>query len=113
MGTNDGKFHIFVLSNGSFTAVPDVPGAFETAVVEDGGLNNAGHIVSQYFSSKGCDLFGTVGCLHGFLLSAGVYTTFDFPAATTTLAFGINSSDDVVGPYIDSSGRVHGYLRTP
>src|SRR5260370_10426505 len=34
VGTSDGKHHMFVLSNGSFTAVPDVPGAFETAVVE-------------------------------------------------------------------------------
>ncbi len=112
-GSTDGKNHMFVLSNGSFTPVPDVPGAFETAVVEDGGLNSAGDIVSQYFSSKGCALFTSAGCLHGFLLSGGVYTTFDFPGATETLAFGVNTSDQVVGTYQDTSGRFHGYLRTP
>ena len=90
-GANDNKRHMFVFSNGGFTSVPDVPGALETAVVEDGGLNSAGHIVSQYCSSKSCSLFTSVGALHGFLLSGGVYTTIDFPAATTTLAFGINS----------------------
>ncbi len=113
VGTSDGKDHMFVLSNGSFTSLPDVPGAFETAVDEDGGLNSVGHIVSQYSSSKHCGLFTSVGCLHGFLLSGGVYTTFDFPGATETLAFGVNSFDDIVGAYIDSSGGVHGYLRTP
>jgi uncharacterized membrane protein len=109
---NDNKHHMFVLSNGTFTSLPDVPGAFDTAVVEDGGLNNAGHIVSQYCSSKSCSLF-TSGAVHGFLLSGGVYTTFDTPGSIATTAFGIDSFDDIVGLYIDSSGRVHGYLRNP
>jgi hypothetical protein len=111
VGTSDGKNHMFVLSRGSFTAVPDVPGALETAVVEDGGLNRVGHIVSQYCSSKPCAL-STPEAIHGFLLSGGVYTTFDFPGATETTAFGLNSFDDIVGAYVDSSG-LHGYLRTP
>ena len=108
---SDGKNHMFVLSNASFTSIPDVPGALETAVVEDGGLNNAGDIVSQHCSSKPCVL-STPGAIHGFLLSGGVYTTFDFPGATETTAFGLNSFDDIVGAYVDSSG-LHGYLRTP
>ncbi len=113
VGTSDGKNHMFVLSNGSFTSIPDDPDAFETAVVEDGGLNRAGDIVSQYNSTKSCALFTSVGCLHGFLLRGGVYTTIDFPGATETLAFGVNSFDQVVGAYEDTSGQLHGYLRTP
>ncbi len=113
VGANDGEFHVFVLSNGSFASIPDVPGAIETAVIEDGGLNSAGHIVSQYCSSKACSLSTGVGNLHGFLLSGGVYTTFDFPGATETLAFGINSFDQVIGVYRDTSGAFHGYIRTP
>jgi hypothetical protein len=113
VSSSDGDHHMFVLSNGSFTSVPDVPGAFETAVVLDGGLNSGGDIVSQYFSSKPCALFTSVGCLHGFLLSAGLYTTIDFPGATETSALGVNTSDQVVGGYEDTSGRFHRYLRTP
>jgi hypothetical protein len=110
--SNDNKHHVFVLSNGTFTSIPDVPGAFDTAVVEDGGLNNAGDIVSQYCSSKSCSLF-TSGTVHGFLLSGGVYTTIDPPGSIGTTAFGLDSFDDIVGAYIDSNGVVHGYLRTP
>jgi uncharacterized membrane protein len=112
-GTSDDNLHMFVLSNGSFSPVPDVSGAFETAVVEDGGLNSASHIVSQYCSSKSCAVFTSVGHLHGFLLSGGVYTTIDFPGATETLALGVNSSDQVVGGYEDTSGEFHAYLHTP
>jgi hypothetical protein len=113
IGTTDGKRHIFVLSNGSFTAIPDVPDSYETARIEDGGLNNLGDIASNYCSSKPCH-FGTIGNIHGFLLSNGVYTTFDYPGPTLmTIAFGVNSSDIVVGGYADSSGVIHGFLRTP
>jgi uncharacterized membrane protein len=111
-GATDGKYHMFVYSNGIFTAVPDVPGAFETAVVEGGGFNNVDDIVSQYCNVKSCSLF-TPGTVHGFLLSGGVYTTFDPPGSIGTGAFGLDSFDDIVGAYVDSSGRVHGYLRTP
>jgi uncharacterized membrane protein len=111
-GATDGKYHMFVLSNGSFTAIPDVPGDFETAVIEDGGLNNTGHIVSQHASSKFFSL-STSGTVHGFLLRGGTYTTFDPPGSIGTTAFGIDSFDDIVGAYVDSSGVLHGYVRTP
>lgn len=112
-GATDGKFHVFILSDGSFTAIPDDPDAFETAVVEDGGLNSAGQIVSQYHSSNQCKLFISSGCLHGFLFSSGVYTTIDYPNSTETLVLGINSSQAVVGGYEDTSGKFHAFLRTP
>lgn len=114
--SNDGKYHVFTLVNNTFTSVPDVPGSFETApggFSEDGGLNNFGDITGHYCSSKSCALFTSVGDLHAFLLKGGVYTTIDFPGAVETLAFGVNSSDDVVGGYQDTSGGFHGYLRTP
>ena len=111
-GADDGRHHVFILSNGIFTAVPDVPGSTETAVIEVGGLNSTGAIVTQYCSGKSCGL-GSVGDVHGFLLSGGVYTSFDFPNAALTMAFGINSYHIIVGGYQDSSGAYHGYLRTP
>jgi uncharacterized membrane protein len=114
--SKDSNYHIFVLNGANFMSVPDVPGALQTApgkFSEVGGLNNGGDIAGHYCSSKSCAIFTSVGDLHAFLLTGGVYTTIDFPGAVETFAYGVNSYDDVVGSYEDSSGRFHGYLRTP
>ncbi len=116
--TGDGKYHIYLLSNGTFTSIPDVPGAVQTAFFEVGGFNRNGDIAASYCSSTPCPwgfqgFFKTTGIVHGFLLDGGVFTTIDFPGATATGAFGLDALDRIVGAYIDASGRVHGYLRTP
>lgn len=116
--TGDGKYHIYLLSNGTFTSIPDVPGAVQTAFFEVGGLNRNGDIAASYCSATPCPwgfqgFFKTTGIVHGFLRNGGVYTAIDFPGATASGAFGVNSFDDLVGAYIDSSGTVHGFLRTP
>jgi len=51
----------------------------------------------------------SVDC-HGFLLRHGVYTVLDVPSADATLANRINPRGDIIGRYIDSSARVHGFL---
>lgn len=110
----DSKYHVYTLVNGTFTSVPDVPGALQVApdaFSEAGGINNSGDLVSNYASATPYN-FHSVGNLHGFLLSGGDYTTIDFPNAAWTLAFGINGSDEIVGLYEDASG-IHGFLRTP
>lgn len=38
------------------------------------------------------------------------FTSFDFPAAAATTAFGINSEGDIVGGYKDAQGAHHGFL---
>lgn len=38
------------------------------------------------------------------------YISFDVPGATTTGAQGINAADAVVGFYVDSAGKQHGFL---
>jgi uncharacterized membrane protein len=112
----DGKFHVYVLTNGSFTTI-DFPGAVQTApggFSHLGGLNDNGDVASTYCSSTPCGVgLNSAGDVHGFLLSGGVFTAIDFPGALITVGFGLNDSDDVVGGYKDSNGRVHGYLRTP
>ncbi len=116
--TGDGKFHIYVSSNGSFAPIPDLSDAVQTATLEVGGFNATGDITATYCGSTPCPwglngMTRTSGNVHGFLLSGGGYTTFDFPGAAVTLALGLNALDDVVGCYIDSNGGIHGYLRTP
>lgn len=115
----DGNYHLFLLSNGVFTTVPDVPGSLETAPadISFGGLSGAGDIVGDYADQTPVMTnfrFGKAnGNLHGFLLSGGVYTTIDFPGANATAAWGVNASGFVIGPYLDTNNIIHGYLRTP
>ena len=71
------------------------------------GINSAGDIVGSYFAR-----FDQVSNgFHGFLLSNGIYSTFDFPTDTyhATLAYGINDMGQIVGDFTDSNGS-HAYL---
>jgi probable HAF family extracellular repeat protein len=43
-------------------------------------------------------------------LAADTYTSFDFPGATNTQAFGINEAGDIVGLYYTADGVRHGFL---
>jgi len=114
----DGNHHLYLLSDGIFESF-DFPGAVETSPAgysHVGGLNNHGDIVNAYASGRpygnlsNPNVFGNV---HGLLLSVGAFSSIDFPDAGATLAFDINDSRQIVGPYADAFGRVHGYLLSP
>jgi hypothetical protein len=50
------------------------------------------------------------GLTHGFLRNRhGEFTKIDFPKANFTVAAGINSRGDIVGPYNDAGGKGHGF----
>ena len=55
----------------------------------------------------------TSGVSHSFLLSNGVFKSFDPPGAIFSDAAGINPSGVIVGVYFDSAVVEHGYIRTP
>jgi hypothetical protein len=38
------------------------------------------------------------------------FISIDYPGATATAAIGINASGHIVGRYIDSAGKQHGFL---
>jgi hypothetical protein len=50
---------------------------------------------------------------HGFVREpSGVFTTVDVPRASSfTIVFGINTTGDTVGGYVDARGATHGFLR--
>ena len=41
------------------------------------------------------------------------FISIDFPGATSTSAYGINSRGDVVGRYVDSAGKTHAFFHSP
>jgi uncharacterized membrane protein len=87
----------FLLSRGTFTTIPDFPGADATNAT---GINGRGDIVGTYLKD---------GTQHGFLLSRkgvfrkGVFSTVDFPDAALTQLWGINNKGQIIGETGESS----------
>jgi probable HAF family extracellular repeat protein len=93
-----------VAQGGFVTFTPiDFPGATETIALD---INDVGEIVGRYVDAAGT---------HGFLLSAGNFTSIDFPHPDVvfTVAAGINPRGDIVGQYslvTDPPNTRHGFL---
>ncbi len=95
-------YHGYILKNGTFTTF-DVGGPVSTDIF---AINNNGDFAGIYGSS--------VQTNEGFLDVGGTLTKFNGPTGNTgTYPNGINSSDVVVGNYVDSSGINHGFRRDP
>ncbi len=92
----------------TFTTI-DIPGAIVTFATD---IGPAGDIVGRYIESipgpphPGLPQPGG----HGFLLSGGQFTSIDFPQASFTIAYGIDSAGNIVGSYHDPDGKSHGFL---
>jgi len=81
-----------------------------------GGLNGIG-FMHNGISPGGRNVVGlfmdtTVNRARAYILRDGVAVPFDYPGATLTQAWDVNAQGDVVGVYRDTSGRIHGYLRS-
>jgi hypothetical protein len=61
------------------------------------GINNSREVCGNYTD-------GSDGRSHGFLLARHVFTSYDVPDASETLAFGINDAGDVAGTLVASDG---------
>ena len=48
--------------------------------------------------------------LTGALCAAQTFSTLDYPDATATRARGVGPTGNIVGAYVDASGRTHGFL---
>jgi probable HAF family extracellular repeat protein len=103
-----GEFHAFYLSG------PDIASAqrinIQGATRSDAyGINNSGDPAQV----RHVGTFTIGGVDHAFVHTSmrGV-ETFDFPGALQTRAFGINDAGEIVGEYVDSNGRIHGFLGT-
>ncbi|HJV03267.1 MAG TPA: hypothetical protein VJ752_22215 [Burkholderiaceae bacterium] len=67
------------------------------------GITDAGTIIGNFNSTRIPDL-------HSFMLKNKVFTVVDVPASISTTAHGINIAEDIVGEYVGSDGKQHGYL---
>jgi hypothetical protein len=99
-GDSTGINHGFMLKSGKYTSI-NFPGADNTSVFR---IDNEGDIVGIY------EMHGDV---HGFTLDKGRFTTHDDPnAGSSTIIFGVNSHDRIVGSFIDVGGQNHSFTAT-
>ena len=74
------------------------------SVTQGRGINNAREICGNYTN-------GSDGTSHAYFLMHGVFTGFDIPDASGTLALGINNAGDFAGTVIESDGIAQdGYI---
>lgn len=92
------------LKHGSRITTFDVPGnnTFASAI------NDRDEVVGYY--CRNCFLVATVN--HGFIVHAGNVVTVDVPGAVSSGILGNNDRGDLVGFYVDTSGKVHGFIAT-
>ena len=111
---------LYSIANGSFTEIDEPnagPGniaAYQKEGTTPTAINASGTVTGFYVDSS--------GNRHGFIYSAGNYTSFDVAGATTntghggalsgTVPVGIDAAGDVVGSYTDSNQVRHGFIRS-
>jgi hypothetical protein len=67
------------------------------------GINNVADFVGGFCEGN--------GIFQAFVSLGGNITAFSVPGASSTFAYQLNRSNQLVGYYIDSSGIPHGYFR--
>lgn len=96
----NGNNHAYLLNRetGKFTAI--VPPHSTSALAT--GINDHGDITGFLTEANGNTL--------GFVLRGKTFIEFAFPGSKNTTPLGINNSDEIVGAYVDSAGKMHGFL---
>ncbi len=99
-----GVFQAFVNVGGILTtfSVPDAAGTFAYEI------NNSKHLTVGYFIDAS-------GILHGYYRDANgaLHFPIDPPGSVTTVLFGLNDRNWVVGRYADGAGVTHGLFFVP
>jgi hypothetical protein len=91
-------YHGYLKKGGKFTTI-DVPFSGAVNTWAD-GINNSGEIVGTWEDAI---------TDHGFVLSGGTYTSFDYPGAVSMFVYCVNNNGVIVGTYADASGVSHGF----
>jgi hypothetical protein len=96
-------YHGYTYVNGTYQQY-DVGGKVSTSIF---GVNSAGH----FAGAEGHQ--GSTGFVKGFIYTgSGNPTEFFASGKDATYVYAINSSDEVVGEYLDSSNVAHGFYRS-
>lgn len=95
----DGTFHGYLLQHPTFNEV-DIRNSLQTIPL---GINNVGDYVGSVVLNDGTQ--------PAFIRLDKTVTTFAVPDAIATFAYQLNTSNQIVGYYVDAGGVAHGYMR--
>jgi len=91
---NSGLYYGFMHTASGFSSIT---GSHPT------GINSSNDVTGYTWATSG---------YQGFIVQSGVYSPLQHPGSSSTVAYGINGSDEVVGYYVDGSGVTHGFTET-
>jgi hypothetical protein len=101
------RFHGFVLDHGIYTTI-DPPGSVQTGVAAGVlKINPAGDVAGMFMMVPDMGM-GMMTC--GFVYRNGAFVIYHVPGASSTSIAGINPQGAIVGSYVDSAARRHGFL---
>jgi probable HAF family extracellular repeat protein len=99
--SNDNAYHGYLYKKGKFTQYDVQLGTLSTSIF---GINNAGNFVGSIGSNGNPN--------QAFINIGGNLIEFYGSGTSSSYAYGINSSNDVVGDYYDSSNNPHCFYRS-
>jgi PEP-CTERM motif len=100
-----GATDAFLVNLASATFVPvTLPASFDATATTATGVNNS-NVISGFYTD------GATGDTNGFLENGDMFFSLSDPNAVgTTMAFGLNNKNEVVGSYVDADGNTHGFV---
>lgn len=114
LGINDSGIAVGFYVDGSGASHADslnqATGQF-TEIVPTGGTNPSATAINDSGDMTGF-VMGASGNAIGWLYKNGTFTNFAFPRSTSTMPFGINTNDEIVGTFTDVHGATHGFTLT-
>ena len=111
---SDGGGHGFVRTARDEFEILDYPGQ-DVPCSHVRFMNEGGDMVGEFTEVESVDDCNHDGAAasHGYLYRDGEFTALDYPGASGTKMFAINSDRVIVGTYIDEDGTTHGFKAMP
>lgn len=101
-----GSMHGILVSEGNYTALDGTENGVDMAAsMNNGGTPDSGLITGLYTDMM-------TGKVRSYLLSGGTFTPFDVPGSVATSTWDMNPSGEIVGTYVDTNVKTHGFLMT-
>jgi len=96
-----GRMAGFLLRNGNFTTYAHPDAVAANKMTCGVGITPQGEIVGHYQDTKG---------VHGFILNEAGFTAIDVQGGVNVQAHGVNPEEEIVGFFIGSDNKYHGFL---